>query len=144
MQPTHCTSDGPWVPQRLGDARAKSGAYVWRDLLASGAVLAAGTDAPVEAVDPLATFSSAVTRKMGNGEVFYPDQHMTREETLHAMTLGAAFAVFEENDKGSLKVGKYADLTVLSDDLLEVPEESFEDVTVVTTVVGGEVRWSGR
>ncbi len=144
MQPTHCTSDGPWVPQRLGDARAESGAYVWRDLLESGAVLAAGTDAPVEAVDPLATFSSAVTRKMGNGALFYPDQCMTREEALEAMTLGAAFAVFEENDKGSLKVGKYADLTVLSDDLLKVPEESFEEVTVVATIVGGEVRYSGR
>ena len=144
MQPTHCTSDGPWVPQRMGDARAEAGAYVWRDLLESGAVLAAGTDAPVEAVDPLATFSSAVTRKMGNGALFYPDQCMTREEALEAMTLGAAFAVFEENDKGSLKVGKYADLTVLSDDLLKVPEESFEDVTVVATIVGGEVRYSGR
>ncbi|MEN8164125.1 MAG: amidohydrolase, partial [Acidobacteriota bacterium] len=144
IQPTHCTSDGPWVPQRLGDTRAESGAYVWRDLLNSGAVLAAGTDAPVEAVDTVATFFSAVTRKMGNGEAFYPDQSLTREEALQAMTLGAAYAVFEENDKGSLKVGKLADLTVLSDDLLAVPEEDLDDVTVVVTIVGGEVRWSGR
>ncbi|MCK5378977.1 MAG: amidohydrolase [Acidobacteria bacterium] len=144
IQPTHCTSDGPWVPQRLGDARSGDGAYVWRDLLESGAVLAAGTDAPVEAVDPLATFSSAVTRKMGNGRSFYPDQCLTREEALEAMTLGAAWAVFEENQKGSLKVGKYADLTVLSDDLLVVPEEALDDVTVVATIVGGEVRYSAR
>lgn len=144
IQPTHCTSDGPWVPQRLGDARAESGAYVWRDLLKSGAVLAAGTDAPVEAVDPLATFRSAVTRKMGNGRSFYPGQCLTRVEILEAMTLGAAFAAFEENQKGSLKVGKYADLTVASDDLLVVPEEDIEDVTVVATVVGGKVRYSAR
>lgn len=144
IQPTHCTSDGPWVPQRLGDARAESGAYVWRDLLESGAVLAAGTDAPVEAVDTLATFSSAVTRKMGNGNAFYPDQSLTREEALHAMTLGAAYAAFEENQKGSLKVGKYADLTVLSDDLLVIPEEDLDEVTVVATIVGGKVRYSGR
>ena len=144
IQPTHCTSDGPWVPQRLGDARAETGAYVWRDLLESGAVLAAGTDAPVEAVDTRATFYSAVTRKMGDGTSFYPDQSLTREEALHAMTLGAAFAVFEENEKGSLKVGKYADLTVLSDDLLVVEEEDLDQVTVVATIVGGEVRYSGR
>ena len=144
IQPTHCTSDGPWVPQRLGDDRAESGAYVWRDLLESGAVLAAGTDAPVEAVDTRATFYSAVTRKMGNGASFYPDQRMTRQEALHSMTLGAAYAVFEENEKGSLKVGKYADLTVLSGDLLVVPEEDLDDVTVVATIVGGVVRYSGR
>ncbi len=144
IQPTHCTSDGPWVPQRLGDARAESGAYVWRDLLESGAVLAAGTDAPVEAVDTLATFSSAVTRKMGNGDFFYAAQCLTREEALEAMTLGAAYAAFEEDNKGSLKVGKYADLTVLSDDLLVIPEEDLGNVTVVATVVGGKVRYSGR
>ena len=144
IQPTHCTSDGPWVPQRLGDARAESGAYVWRDLLESGAVLAAGTDAPVEAVDPLATFRSAVTREMADGNAFYPDQSLTREEALRAMTLGAAYAVFEEDQKGSLRVGKYADLTVLSDDLLAVPEDDLDGVTVVATIVGGEVRYSGR
>jgi len=144
IQPTHCTSDGPWVPQRLGETRAKAGAYVWRDLLEGGAVLAAGTDAPVEAVDTLATFLSAVTRKMGNGDAFYPDQSLTREEALTAMTLGAAYAVFEEDQKGSLKVGKYADLTVLSEDLLVIPEECLDDVTVVATIVGGEVRYSGR
>lgn len=144
IQPTHCTSDGPWVPQRLGESRAESGAYVWRDLLDSGAILAAGTDAPVEAVDTLATFRSAITRKMPDGQAFYPDQKLTREEALHAMTLGAAYAAFEENQKGSLVVGKYADLTVLSDDLLVVPEDGLEAVTVVATVVGGKVRYSGR
>jgi predicted amidohydrolase YtcJ len=140
MQPTHCTSDGPWVAQRLGDERAANGAYMWRTLIDSGAVLAAGTDAPVEAVNPLATFRSAVTRKTADGNTFYPDQCMTREEALRAMTLGAAFAVFEENEKGSLEVGKYADLTVLSDDLLAIPEEDLKNVSVVATVVGGRVR----
>jgi predicted amidohydrolase YtcJ len=81
---------------------------------------------------------------MADGATFYPDQCMTREEALWAMTLGAAFAVFEENQKGSLEIGKYADLTVLSDDLLVIPEKGFDDVTVVATIVGAKMRFVGR
>ncbi len=144
MQPTHCTSDGPWVAQRLGDARAASGAYMWRALIDSGAVIAAGTDAPVESVDPLATFRSAVTRRMADGRVFYPEQRMTREEALRSMTVNAAFAVFEEGVKGTLEPSRYADLTVLSGDLLTVPEDELDDVAVVATIVGGAVAWPRR
>ncbi len=144
MQPTHCTSDGPWVAQRLGDARAASGAYMWRALIDSGAVIAAGTDAPVESVDPLATFRSAVTRRMADGRVFFPEQRMTREEALRSMTVNAAYAIYEEGVKGTLEPSKYADLTVLSGDLLTVPEDELDDVAVVATIVGGTVAWPRR
>ncbi len=141
MQPIHCTSDGPWVVQRLGEDRAESGAYVWRSLLESGAVIASGTDAPVEAVDPIASFYAAVTRQLPDGSFFYPEQAMTREEALLARTLDAAYAAFEEDIKGSLETGKLADVTVLSKDILEVPAEEILDTKVLYTIVGGEVRF---
>ena len=141
MQPVHCTSDGPWVPQRLGDERAQTGAYVWRDLLDSGAVIASGTDCPVEPVDPIATFHAAVTRRMADGSAFHPDQVMTRAEALRAATLDAAYAAFEEDVKGSLEVGKLADVTVLSRDILSIPEDEILGAEVLATVVGGVVRY---
>jgi len=141
MQPIHCTSDGSWVAQRLGEERAESGAYMWRSLLDSGAVIASGTDAPVEAVDPIASFHAAVTRQLPDGTFFYPGQAMTREEALRARTLDAAYAVFEEDIKGSLETGKLADVTVLSKDILEVPAEEILDTKVLYTIVGGVVRY---
>lgn len=141
IQAVHCTSDGPWVPERLGEERSRSGAYVWRSLLASGARIANGTDAPVEDVDPIANFHAAVTRRMADGTQFYPEQAMTREEALRAATLDAAYAVFEEDLKGSLEVGKLADVTVLSQDLLTVPEAEILKTRVVTTIVGGKVAY---
>ncbi|MGD9253432.1 MAG: amidohydrolase, partial [Holophagae bacterium] len=111
MQPVHCTSDGPWVEPRLGEERARSGAYPWRTLLDTGAVIASGTDAPVEPVDALPSFHAAVTRQMGDGTAFYPEQVMTREEALRSMTLDAAYAAFEDDIKGSLEAGKLADVT---------------------------------
>jgi hypothetical protein len=139
MQPVHCTSDGPWVPVRLGEKRAREGAYMWRDLLDSGAVIAGGTDAPVESVDPIPDFHAAVTRQMSNGALFYPEQCMTREEALRARTLDAAYAAFEEDIKGSLEPGKLADITVLSKDILEIPPEEILNTRVLYTIVGGEV-----
>lgn len=141
MQPTHCTSDGPWVAQRLGEERAQQESYLWRTLLDSGAHIASGTDAPVEDVDPLATFYSAVTRKMANGETFQPEQCMTRQEALRSMTVEAAYAAFQENQRGTLKVGKLADLTVLSGNLLEVPAEEIPKLQVMATIVGGRIRY---
>ena len=139
MQAVHCTSDGPWVPDRLGDQRSEDGAYVWRKLIDAGVVVSNGTDAPVEDVDPLASYYSSVSRLMANGERFYPDQVMTRLEALRSYTLSAAFAAFEDDVKGSLEVGKLADVVVLSQDILTVPEESIPDTQVVHTIVGGEV-----
>ena len=141
MQAVHCTSDGPWVPDRLGEQRSAEGAYVWRDLIDSGAVVTNGTDAPVEDVDPIASFHASVTRRMTNGDVFYGDQRMTREEALRSYTIDAAYAAFEEGAKGSLEVGKYADLTVLSRDIMTIPEEEIPGTRVVYTIVGGRLAY---
>jgi hypothetical protein len=102
MQGIHCTSDAPFVVQRLGERRAKEGAYVWRRLLDSGAVISNGTDAPVESVDPLASFHATVTRRLSTGATFFPEQCLSRAEALRSYTLSAAQAAFEEDLKGSL------------------------------------------
>jgi predicted amidohydrolase YtcJ len=144
MQPIHCTSDGPWVPVRLGEDRSRTGAYVWRDLFESGAVIASGTDVPVEPVDPIPSFHAAVTRRMADGSAFYPNQVMTRMEALYARTLGAAYAAFEEDIKGSLEIGKLADVTVFSRDILAVPVDEILETEVIYTIVGGQVRYRAR
>ncbi|MBI4545611.1 MAG: amidohydrolase [Gemmatimonadetes bacterium] len=141
MQGVHATSDGPWVLKRLGPERAESGAYVWRSLLRSGAVVSNGTDAPVEDVDPIGCFYATVTRRMSTGEVFYPGQRMTREEALRSYTLANAYAAFEEDIKGSLTPGKLADIVVLSRNILSVPEAAILDARVDYTIVGGQVSY---
>ena len=141
MQAVHCTSDGPWVPDRLGEHRSAEGAYVWRALIDSGAVVTNGTDAPVEDVDPIASFHAAVSRRMTNGEVFFGDQRMTRDEALRSYTIDAAYAAFEEESKGSLEVGKLADLTVLSRDIMTVPEDEIPGTRAVYTIVGGRIAY---
>ncbi|MEM7355957.1 MAG: amidohydrolase [Acidobacteriota bacterium] len=141
MQTVHCTSDGPWVPDRLGDQRTEEGAYVWQKLMGSGAVVMNGTDVPVEDIDPLANFHSAVTRQMPDGSIFYGEQRMTRMEALEATTLSAAYGAFEEELKGSLEVGKLADITVLSKDILTVPEDEIRTTDVVYTIVGGQIAY---
>jgi len=139
MQAIHCTSDGPWVPDRLGEERARTGAYVWRDLLDAGVVIANGTDAPVEDVNPIPSFYASVSRMMPNGERFYPDQAMTRMEALRSYTINPAYASFEEDIKGSLTPGKLADIVVLDTDIMTVPEEEIPGTRPVYTILGGEV-----
>jgi len=139
MQGNHCTSDGPWVPQRLGEERTRRTSYLWRDLLDSGAVVTNGTDVPVEDIDPLQSFYASVTRRMANGEQFHPEQSMTREEALRSYTLDNAYASFDEDRLGSLTPGKIADLVVLSQDIMTVPEEEITSARVDFTVIGGEV-----
>lgn len=140
MQTVHCTSDASWVPNRLGEARAAEGAYLWRALLDTGAVVTNGTDAPIEDVDPIRNFHAAVTRRApGSDTPFHPGQRLTRREALEAATLHAAWSAFEENDKGSLAPGKLADVTVLSHDILTVPDEEILDARVDYTIVGGHV-----
>ena len=144
MQPIHLSSDRPWAIDRLGKLRIEEGAYIWRDLLNAGVVVASGTDAPVEPVDPIANFYAAVTRKTLKGVPetgFEPAQKLTRMEALSAMTLAAAYAAFEEQDKGSIEVGKLADLTVLNQDLITVPEAEILNTDVLLTIVGGEVAY---
>jgi predicted amidohydrolase YtcJ len=141
MQGVHCTSDGPWVPKRLGVERARAGAYVWRSLLDAGAVIANGTDVPVESIDPLRSFQASVTRWMPNGEAFFPEQRMTRAEALRSYTSSAAWGAFEEESKGSIAPGKLADVVVLSHDLLTVPDHELSTVQVDLTIVGGAIRY---
>jgi hypothetical protein len=144
MQGVHCTSDGPWVIKRLGEKRAREGAYVWQSLLKTGAVICNGTDAPVEDVNPIASFYASVTRRMANGKQFFPEQAMTREQALKSYTLNGAYAAFEEKLKGSLEPGKLADITVLSQNLLTVPEDQILNTRVVYTIVGGKVLYAAE
>jgi predicted amidohydrolase YtcJ len=144
MQGIHCTSDAPWVYRRLGEERAAQGAYVWRMLIDSGAVVTNGTDVPVEDIDPIASYSASVYRMTGDGELFFQDQAMTREEALRSYTINGAYAAFEEHLKGSLEVGKLGDIVVLSQDILTVPNEAIADTKVDLTIVGGEVRYTRR
>ena len=144
MQGIHCTSDAPFVESRLGMERAKYGAYPWRSLLDNGVVIANGTDVPVEKIDPLACFYASVTRKRSDtGFEFYPEQSMSREEAVYSYTLGNAFAAFEENIKGSIEPGKYADFVVLSNDLITCQEEEILNTKVLYTIINGEVVYSG-
>jgi hypothetical protein len=142
IQGVHCTSDGPWVPKRLGHDRAESGAYPWRALVDSGAVLVNGTDTPVEPLDPIAGFHALITREMADGTRFHPGQALTRDEALRAMTLDAAWAAHEEEIKGSIVVGKLADLTVLDRDILTVPEDEIRSAQVTHTIIGGKLLYS--
>ncbi len=143
MQGIHCTSDAPYVLARLGAQRAEAGAYVWQKLMKTGAIIANGTDAPVEDVSPLASYYATVTRKLKDGTTFFPDQRMSREEGLRSYTINNAFAAFEEDLKGSLKAGKLADITVLSKDILTVSDEELPKTQVEYTIVGGKVLYEG-
>jgi len=115
MQANHCTSDGPWVAKRIGEERARTGSYVWRSLWDTGAVVTNGTDAPVEDVNPFASIYAGITRKSDNGDI-----------------------------KGSLEIGKVADLVVLDKDLLEVDVEEIKSTKVLKTIVGGKILYSSE
>jgi hypothetical protein len=138
VQSIHCVSDAPFVEKRLGKGRTKIGAYPWRSLLESGAIICNGTDSPVEDISPIENYYAAVTRRTDSG-VFYPEQKMERLEALKSLTINGAYAAFEENIKGSLEVGKLADLTILSNNLLEVEESEILNSEVLYTIVGGKI-----
>jgi len=142
MQAIHLSSDRPWAIDRLGKERIVEGAYVWQKLLQTGAIIVNGSDVPVEPLDPLASFYASITRKTLDGEPeggFEPDQKMTREQALRSYTLDAAYGAFEEDIKGSIEVGKLADFTVFSEDVMQIPEQQILETKVVYTIVGGEV-----
>jgi predicted amidohydrolase YtcJ len=143
MQGIHATSDAPYVPARLGPARTAEGAYVWQKLMKSGAVVSNGTDVPVERIDPMPNLHATITRKTKDGTVFFPEQRMSRVEALKSYTWNAAFAAKEEAIKGSLAVGKLADVTVLSKNILTVPEDDILTTQVAYTIVGGVVKYRG-
>jgi predicted amidohydrolase YtcJ len=142
MQTIHCTSDAPMVIPRLGEKRAEQGAYVWQSLMKSGAHVANGTDAPVEDVDPIANYYAAVTRKSKDGKAFFPAQKMSRMEALKSYTIEPAYAAFEETKKGALRIGMLADITVLSKDILTIPDEDILNARVDFTIIGGKIAYS--
>jgi len=139
MQGIHATSDAPYVLQRLGEDRARSGAYVWQSLMQSGALVMNGTDVPVEDIDPIASFHATVGRRMQDGGVFFREQRMSRLEALKSYTINNAIGAFEEDIKGSITPGKLADVVVLSKDIMTVPEEQILEAKVVYTIVGGKI-----
>ena len=142
MQPTHCTTDMRFCEKRIGLDRSKN-AYIWKTLIDNGAWLAFGSDWPVEPLDPLRGLYSAVTRKNIEFDYpeggWFPEQRLTLAEAIKDFTLGPAFASFEENIKGSLEVGKLADLVVLSKDLFTIPPKEILTAEVLYTILGGKI-----
>lgn len=142
MQAIHMSSDRPWAIDRLGKERIEWGAYMWQDLLQSGARIVNGTDAPVEPINPFASFYASVSRRTLKGTPeggYEPNQKMTREQALRSYTLDAAYGAFQEDVKGSIEVGKWADLTILDRDIMTIPEDDILNTQVFMTVIGGEV-----
>jgi predicted amidohydrolase YtcJ len=141
MQPSHAISDLFFAPSRLGKERL-AGAYAWQSLLKSGAIIPGGSDAPVERGEPMIEFYAAVARKSAkgfSGDGWHPEQAVSREQALKMFTAWPAYAAFEEKDKGSLEVGKLADFTVLSKDIMKIPMPEILTTTCAMTVVGGEI-----
>ena len=144
MQPSHAIGDLHFAHKRLGEERLNN-AYTWRNLIDLGVTIAGGSDAPVEIGDPRIEFKAAVSRKDLDG--FYKDywnieQSVSREEALYMFTKWASYSVFEEDIKGTIEVGKLADFTVFSKDLMTIPEEEIMTSEVVMTIVGGEIKFS--
>jgi predicted amidohydrolase YtcJ len=146
MQPSHAIGDLHFAPRRLGVARLE-GAYAWQSLLRTGAVIAGGTDAPVERGEPLIELYAAVARRdlRGNrGDGWHPEQALARPQALEIFTRGAAYAAFQEQSRGSLEVGKLADLTVFSADVMTVPAAEIPKARCLLTVVAGEIVHDAR
>ncbi len=146
MQPSHAIGDLHFAPSRVGIKRLE-GAYAWQSLIKSGCIIAGGSDAPVERGEPMIEFYAAVARKDQrgfSGEGWHPEEKVTREQALKMFTIWAAHAAFEENIKGSIEVGKLADLTVLSADIMKIPEARILKTRCVMTVIGGEVAFSAK
>ena len=139
MQGIHTVSDAPWIPPKLGPQRTKDESYLFRSLWDLGVVVTNGTDVPVEDADPIPSFYGMVSRVTRDGSVFMPEQRVTRTEALKAYTLNNAFAAFQEKDLGSISVGKLADLTVFTKDIMRIPEKEIPTAKVELTIVGGKV-----
>ena len=143
MQPSHAIGDLHFAPSRLGMKRLE-GAYAWQSFIKSGSIIAGGSDAPVERGEPMIEFYAAVARKDQkgySGEGWHPEQAVSREQALKMFTIWAAYAAFEEKLKGSLEVGKLADLTVLSADIMKIAAPEILKTRCVMTVIGGDVAY---
>lgn len=147
MQAIHMSSDRPWAIDRLGEKRITEGAYMWQTLLRSGARVVNGTDAPVEPLNPIPSFYASVTRKTLSGQPeggYEPAEKMTRDQALKSYTLDAAYGAFEENIKGSIEVGKLADITIFSEDLMTVPDQEILNTRAVIVIVDGKVAFQAE
>ena len=143
MQPSHAISDLFFAPSRLGEKRL-AGAYAWQSLLKSGAIITAGSDAPVQQGNPMIEFYAAVARKSQNGfsgPGWHPEQAVSRQQALEMLTRWPAYAAFQENEKGSIAPGKLADLTILSADIMQIPEPDILRTHCLMTVIGGEIAY---
>jgi hypothetical protein len=146
MQPSHAIGDLYFAPSRLGDARLK-GAYAWKSLLDSGATIAAGTDAPVEKGDPLIEFYAASHRHALNGFAgpnWHPEETVSREQALRMLTWGGAYASFRETERGTLEVGKRADISLFTADLMTAPFAEIAKAHAAITIVGGRIVHDAR
>lgn len=142
MQGIHLSSDRPWMIDRLGEKRIVEETYVWQDFLKSGAMVINGSDVPVEPISPIASFYASVTRQTLAGEPeggYEPNQKMTREEALKSYTIDAAYGAFQEQDLGSIEIGKEADFTVFSKDIMTVPDTDLLSTNIAKTIVHGRV-----
>jgi predicted amidohydrolase YtcJ len=147
MQATHATSDMPWAAVRLGEARVAEGAYAWQRLLRSGAVLANGSDFPVEEPNPMPGLYAAITRQDAAGnppDGWLPEERLSRPEALKSFTWSAAYAAHAEQDLGSIEPGKYGDLVMLDRDIMSVPPADIPGAAVLLTVIGGDVVYEKR
>jgi predicted amidohydrolase YtcJ len=147
MQAVHLSSDRPWAIERLGEKRIVEGAYMWQSLLKSGAKIVNGTDVPVEPINPIASFFASVTRQTLKGEPaggYEPAEKMTRVQALRSYTLDAAYGAFEERIKGSIEVGKLADFTVFTQDLMTVPDDKLLSTQVDMTILGGGILYKKK
>jgi predicted amidohydrolase YtcJ len=146
MQPSHAIGDLHFAPRRLGLDRLK-GAYAWESFIKSGCIVAGGSDAPVERGEPMIEFYAAVARKdlKGfSGDGWHPEEAVTRDQALKMFTAWPAYAAFQENEKGSIQTGKLADLTILSADIMKIPEAEIPKATCVMTVIGGQIIYDNR
>lgn len=141
MQPFHLSDDGRWNAKRL-DKKHLQGAYAFRSLLDSGAILAFGTDSPVAPVNPLLGIFAAVTRRTSDGKNpngWFPEQKITVAEAVRAYTINSAYAEFQEKEKGTITVGKLADLVILSDGIFSINPIEIEKTRVLMTIVDGRI-----
>ncbi len=142
MQAIHMSSDRPWAIDRLGKERIEWGAYMWQDLLQSGARIVNGTDAPVEPINPFPSFYASVSRRTLKGTPeggYEPLQKMTREQALRSYTLDGAYGAFLEEETGSIEVGKWADLVIIDRDIMTIDEDEILSTNVLLTMIGGEI-----
>jgi predicted amidohydrolase YtcJ len=146
MQASHAIGDLHFAPARLGLERL-SGAYAWQSFLKSGSIIPGGSDAPVERGEPMIEFYAAVARKdlKGfSGEGWHPEEALTREQAIKMFTIWAAYAAFEEGLRGSIEVGKLADFTVLSADIMKIPEPEILKTRCLMTIIGGEIVYEAK